>query len=369
MQSDQILKYTLTRKIFIPMEQAIADLIKTRRIERGKEYYSIYVKKPEDFVYDTSDIVIRYYPEVERKIIVCKEIPENIKENMYKFASMKIKDFVLFIEENLELFFRGKIPELEIEEDEMLKDGELSKTFKFPVHNNVSSNIKVDISKTNILLMCCQNIRLVARCNKCGENANLVGNQACRRCGQEIGFIYVPTVEIDNLGFLQMKKCDFVCFNPMKFQFNCEECEKMYESSDIGLGQVFVKKCTGCFKEMKIKVNKLAYYPKKEVKIKEGEELPDKGACKHYKKSFRWFRFSCCNSLYPCDECHNADCNHKAETAFRMVCGLCSKEQSVKQNCDCGMDLKRKHSQFWEGGKGNRDKATMSRKDAKKYGK
>ena len=37
-----------------------------------------------------------------------------------------------------------------------------------------------------------------------------------------------------------------------------------------------------------------------------GERLPKNGTCKHYGKSFRWFRFQCCGRLYPCDVCHES---------------------------------------------------------------
>jgi hypothetical protein len=33
-----------------------------------------------------------------------------------------------------------------------------------------------------------------------------------------------------------------------------------------------------------------------------GQELPRRGRCKHYGKSYRWFRFSCCAKVFPCDK-------------------------------------------------------------------
>lgn len=348
------------------IDDQIAQLTKNYVIKKGKcaktkkEYYSICINKPSDFIYDTSDIIVHYFPEDNIKTIICDEIPQKIKENVYKFNFLEINEFIELFQNNLTVFLAGKIPELE-------KKEEPSKEFKFPVHNNITPNLICDISKTNILLICCMNLNLTIKCSKCQDISSITSNRACKKCGQEIGFVYVPTIDSDSLGFLQMKKCEFICFNPMKYHFNCSECQKTYESDEIGLKTNYTQKCNGCFKEMKFKINKLDFYIKKDVKVKEGEELPDKGTCKHYKKSFRWFRFSCCNSLYPCDVCHNEQTNHKAETAYKMVCGLCSKEQSVKQECDCGMDLKRKHTQFWEGGKGNRNKATLSKNDSKKY--
>lgn len=348
------------------MDKSIANLLKKHKIERGKEYFSIYLAIPDDFVYSVEKIIVRWFPATNAKTIICNEIPENIKENIAKFNFLAIEEFIEFFEQNLQVFFMGKVPELEIENEEVLGDGELPRDFKFPVYNNVSGNVRCDISKTNILLLCCQKLSIVVKCLKCQEITSISGSKTCKRCGTDVGLVYVPSVESDRLGYLQTKKAEFVCFNSLKYQFSCEECGKAYESAETGLGQIYSRKCNGCFKELKFKINMIQYYAKKEVKLVEGAELPDKGACKHYKKSFRWFRFSCCNSVYPCDDCHNEQEKHKAEVANRMVCGLCSKEQSVKASCDCGMDLDKKKSQFWEGGKGNRDKSTLSRNDSRK---
>lgn len=53
-----------------------------------------------------------------------------------------------------------------------------------------------------------------------------------------------------------------------------------------------------------------------------------------------------------------------------MLCGFCSREQNYRPE-DCGIChavlVGKKGSGFWEGGKGTRDKARMSRKDPRKY--
>ena len=63
------------------------------------------------------------------------------------------------------------------------------------------------------------------------------------------------------------------------------------------------------------------------VKLVVGEQLPKRGTCKHYRKSYRWLRFPCCGRAYPCDVCHNDVETHECEFANRMICGFCSKEQ------------------------------------------
>ncbi|OXV06260.1 hypothetical protein Egran_05972 [Elaphomyces granulatus] len=101
-----------------------------------------------------------------------------------------------------------------------------------------------------------------------------------------------------------------------------------------------------------------------------GQELPRRGRCVHYGKSYRWFRFSCCAKVFPCDKCHDVATDHPNEHANRMICGVCSREQIYRPE-DCGVChsvlVGKAGSGFWEGGKGTRDKVRMSRKDPRKY--
>jgi len=101
-----------------------------------------------------------------------------------------------------------------------------------------------------------------------------------------------------------------------------------------------------------------------------GEPLPDRGACEHYKRSYRWFRFSCCAKVYPCDRCHEAAEDHVNEWANRMICGWCSREQnySVESCAFCGRSVIGKRGKgYWEGGKGTRNRVLMRRGDKRKY--
>uniref|UniRef100_K3W784 CHY-type domain-containing protein n=1 Tax=Globisporangium ultimum (strain ATCC 200006 / CBS 805.95 / DAOM BR144) TaxID=431595 RepID=K3W784_GLOUD len=104
-----------------------------------------------------------------------------------------------------------------------------------------------------------------------------------------------------------------------------------------------------------------------------GQPLPQKGACEHYKHSFRWFRFQCCGKAFPCDVCHDSsDCPqaNMGKIASRMICGLCSKEQSSAiKECSCGNKVGRKKivTSYWEGGMGCRDSNMMSQNDKKKF--
>ena len=105
--------------------------------------------------------------------------------------------------------------------------------------------------------------------------------------------------------------------------------------------------------------------PKDSLGITAGQPLPKTGRCTHYNRSYRWFRFSCCSKVFPCDKCHDAESDHPNEHANRMICGYCSREQNYRPE-DCGVChsslIKKAGSGFWEGGKGTRDKSRMSRK-------
>ncbi|KAF9559121.1 hypothetical protein EC968_006733 [Mortierella alpina] len=110
-----------------------------------------------------------------------------------------------------------------------------------------------------------------------------------------------------------------------------------------------------------------------DFELKVGEPLPRKGACDHYKKSRRWFRFPCCSKIYPCHICHDvkeAD-SHECEYAKRMICGHCSREQTVSDKaCVCGespVKTTGTSGAYWEGGQGMRDKTKMSSKDPRKF--
>ena len=106
------------------------------------------------------------------------------------------------------------------------------------------------------------------------------------------------------------------------------------------------------------------------VRLIKGEPLPNMGACKHFQKSLRWLRFSCCGKLYPCPVCHEeiGGCI-LGSIANTMVCGKCSHEQPCISgpciNCSFKMGKGRSNA-HWQGGAGSRNTLTMSKKDRKK---
>ncbi|OAX77959.1 hypothetical protein ACJ72_07736 [Emergomyces africanus] len=219
--------------------------------------------------------------------------------------------------------------------------------------------------------------------------------EACRKCGNylSIGFrreLMHPSS--NRAGYLDLEGCHAVELLPSNFIPTCSECSATYPSPGIVAvrGDDASAVCRGCHHKMRFKIPEVKFLlvgaggggggtshtrvrtrkPKEVLGIVAGQELPRRGRCSHYGKSYRWFRFSCCLKVFPCDRCHDAATDHPNEHANRMICGFCSREQNYRpESCGiCHSTLVGKAgSGFWEGGKGTRDKRRMSRKDPRKY--
>ncbi|MES1913121.1 MAG: hypothetical protein MHM6MM_005346 [Cercozoa sp. M6MM] len=111
--------------------------------------------------------------------------------------------------------------------------------------------------------------------------------------------------------------------------------------------------------------------------LKPGHSLPDLGACKHARRSRRWFRFTrCCGRAFPCSQCHmdatpvDELCQEdESQRASRHICGRCCHEQSVSVGTctQCGESLvDTRTTRYWEGGKGARDRSKMSKNERRK---
>ncbi|KAL1966961.1 hypothetical protein VTN77DRAFT_3705 [Rasamsonia byssochlamydoides] len=216
--------------------------------------------------------------------------------------------------------------------------------------------------------------------------------ESCRKCANpmSIGFrreLMHPTSH--RAGYLDLVGCTVFDLLPSNFVPTCSECSTPFPAPGIVAvrGESAFATCRECHRRMVFKIPEVKFLvvgpsaltaprslPRKKVKenlgIVAGQELPRRGRCAHYGKSYRWFRFSCCAKVFPCDKCHDAATDHPNEHANRMICGFCSREQIYRPE-DCGICravlVGKSGSGFWEGGKGTRDKVRMSRKDPRKY--
>lgn len=250
---------------------------------------------------------------------------------------------------------------------------------------------------------------LVVQCERCKtkHDYNVFNGQkangACKKCHQEQSVVYHSELMhhfSPVAGYLHLANCrafDFI-LNDSTVVVNCLECNK--DNTLKGLLTSAKKEywCQHCHKKIEIKISHVKFSllqpsgavvntskksnqdsqqnaTKKKIHrepgIKEGEALPGNGACKHYKKSFRWLRFPCCGKAYPCDICHDEGENndHEMKIANKMICGFCSKEQPFfrdKPCISCKSGVTKGRSAHWEGGKGCRDKSKMARGDKHK---
>lgn len=105
-----------------------------------------------------------------------------------------------------------------------------------------------------------------------------------------------------------------------------------------------------------------------------GKPLPGKGACRHFKHSYRWLRFPCCGRAWPCATCHaESECPAAqagdAVWATRLLCGKCSREHPYSDKpCDaCGNSYTVPGGGHWQGGDGCRDQQRLVKSDSRKH--
>ncbi|KAK9461713.1 uncharacterized protein V1516DRAFT_672758 [Lipomyces oligophaga] len=303
------------------------------------------------------------------------------------------------------------------EEDQEESDGEpepnssrtVGQDFK-PPSSATSINFN-GIKLLNIAVMECTELSIVVKCSRCkieaeirGIKPNLPGiknpsAQASSTCAKCSGELAVSSFYADFLhngpggaraGYIDLIGCKAFDLLPSSFMPSCGECFENLPGkvgiAGLGLSQTMSTNCQNCHTKLTVYIPEVKFsrvsedqastLSRRKVKsnknrfgIVVGTPLPLNGTCKHYKRSTRWFRFSCCARVFPCDRCHNEYSDHPDEHANRMICGMCSREQNYRpEMCAfCRHSFVRRSTGFWEGGLGTRDKLTMSRKDPRKY--
>ena len=231
--------------------------------------------------------------------------------------------------------------------------------------------------------------------NSSDSSTSITLTESCPKCAATLAASYhAEPLHANSIkgGHLDLTSCTISDMLPSTFTPTCSECSTAYPTPPGVIsvrGESTLAVCRNCHRKMTFKIPEVKFLrvaahasdmplPPRRRKVKEnlgitaGTPLPNFGKCSHYRKSHRWFRFSCCSKVYPCDRCHDeqADPKHPNEHANRMLCGYCSREQNYRPE-DCGVCGKslvgRRGVGFWEGGKGTRDKSRMSRKDPRKY--
>lgn len=281
-----------------------------------------------------------------------------------------------------------------------------------------------DLELSGIELLQLSSLSITVKCDRCKEisdikhikpnniitakSSQFLRTETCSKCSQSLSATYHSELMHANsykAGHLELQGCSILDMLPSTFIPTCSSCSTSYPQPTSGpdlnavRGDRLFTTCRHCYQHLNFSIPQLKFLlvtstllqsttqlqPSRQSQlaaqgIHPGHPLPETGTCTHYRKSHRWFRFSCCNRLYPCDLCHNtAPSNpdkHPNDHAERMLCGYCSREQSFRpKDCVfCGSLLIGGRSAtaigssgFWEGGKGTRDKSRMRRKDTRKF--
>ncbi|KAI0875803.1 hypothetical protein GGS24DRAFT_272948 [Hypoxylon argillaceum] len=244
----------------------------------------------------------------------------------------------------------------------------------------------LQVSILNISVKC-------QRCKTINEFTNLKPEAEkatnCKKCGSHLTAVFRQELVHANstrAGFVDVAGCTVADMLPSTFTPTCARCSTPSPGLVSVRGEAITNVCRECHARFTFKIPQvkfLAITPgsalpptagprrrQEKLGLHAGEPLPARGACAHYRRSYRWFRFSCCAKVHPCDRCHDEEEDHPQEWANRMICGWCSREQNyaVEACTFCGRSVIGKRGKgFWEGGKGTRDKTRMSRKDKRKF--
>jgi len=271
-----------------------------------------------------------------------------------------------------------------------------------------------DFEFKNIACGFINNLRLQVMCSKCRGKCDISLNflvkaemvlhsrsYTCNFCKSEmVGVLKLEMFHETNrsrIGILYMVDFKILDYLPSDFIITCFKCDNNSRLKEVSTGSVRELQCKSCFDTFRFKFESAHFQlsgqkdneiiqkilaknnqtqqkhdresKKSEPGFQLGNPLPNNGLCKHYKNSFRWFKFPCCNKTYPCDYCHEEEADHAMEWANRMICGHCSLEQPVHKNrCRCGgAVIKGAKTAHWEGGKGCRDPSKMSAGERRKY--
>ncbi|KAF2117423.1 CHY zinc finger-domain-containing protein [Lophiotrema nucula] len=234
-------------------------------------------------------------------------------------------------------------------------------------------------------------LNITVKCDRCKQTNDVAGlrnnadgkhalTESCRKCASQLTIGFRAELMHTNsirAGYLDLDGCTVIDMLPSAFVPTCAECSATYAQVGVNSvrGDTSMAFCRECHRKM-IRASQAPARKKRpeSLGIVAGQELPNRGRCSHYKKSYRWFRFSCCNKVFPCDSavyrvpsqtkggvdvggdrCHDEASDHDLEHANRMICGFCSREQNYRPK-DCGIChaflTVRPGKGFWEGGQG-----------------
>ncbi|SBS86624.1 hypothetical protein, conserved [Plasmodium ovale curtisi] len=291
------------------------------------------------------------------------------------------------------------------------------------INNNINikgkSLLLSNVRMKNISLYKSVLLKLQLICTRCCNTFDITSTSKdppqlvcnCTNCSSSAVIeIYRNICFLENscICILKFNQCSLMDLLTADYSINCESCGRKNILKNVTSGKDINVNCQKCFTKLEFRytdftfdettsannatikkidemINKL--FTKKKTSKKIGVptsnnlkieksknvvkinniEVKD-GACKHFKRSHRLFKFPCCNKIFPCPTCHDMNSNHECTIARRVICGFCYREFDDDDVCICQRDKKtKKGGNFWEGGKGCRNAITLSKNDSKKY--
>ncbi|EED23090.1 conserved hypothetical protein [Talaromyces stipitatus ATCC 10500] len=182
-------------------------------------------------------------------------------------------------------------------------------------------------------------LSITAKCDRCKEHTDIknikstddpsqpspIRVESCRKCANSFNIAFRRQLMHPNsqrAGYLDLEGCTAFDLLPSYFQPTCSECSTPFPAPGILAvrGDSAMASCRECHRKMSFKISEVKFMivgvsalshlrvvaPRKKNRenlgIVAGQELPRRGRCKHYGKSYRWFRFSCCAKVFPCDK-------------------------------------------------------------------
>ncbi|SBT33796.1 conserved Plasmodium protein, unknown function [Plasmodium ovale wallikeri] len=288
------------------------------------------------------------------------------------------------------------------------------------INNNINikgkSLLLSNVRMKNISLYKSVLLKLQLICTRCCNTFDITSTSKdppqlvcnCTNCSSSAVIeIYRNICFLENscICILKFNQCSLMDLLTADYSINCESCGRKSILKNVTSGKEINVNCQKCFTKLEFRytdftfdettsannatikkidemINKL--FTKKKTSKKIGVptsnnlkieksknvvkinniEVKD-GACKHFKRSHRLFKFPCCNKIFPCPTCHDMNSNHECTIARRVICGFCYREFDDDDVCICQRDKKtKKGGNFWEG---CRNAITLSKNDSKKY--
>lgn len=282
-----------------------------------------------------------------------------------------------------------------------LSAGEKLRLSRAPVHRYHASTQFVMLK--NVGSAACLSAIMAVNCARCKRleevklepdgSETFSGQTDCTNCHQTLFLDFKPLIlheqNTNNLGEVKSQGCSPLRVLYFTYKVSCFSCSTDIPTGPTGILEKLSSNCPQCAAKFAFSIGQVEFLSeldqsgdktqkrsKQRTQLIVGQPLPQNGICKHYKHSYRWFRFRCCQNVFPCDKCHEEQTEaHEYDRADFLICGYCSTEQKIGSIVTC-VKCKQALTQeaigdrrFWEGGKGCRNPKQMSKNDKRKYRK